>query len=75
MLRYGMKFEAIRYWQTQALSLYRRQGLYLGRGYFEGSCLNSDARDLAYHVIALAFVASPEHLKAVLTGTRKNRWR
>lgn len=80
MLKYGMKYSTIRYWQNQARMLYRTNGIYAGRQFLEAMygpgklqaiCTGKQIGEAA---IQFAAVASPEHLKAVLTGTRGRRW-
>jgi hypothetical protein len=74
--KYGMPFHTIKYWQERALTLYRTNGIYAGRSTFESkrSLQDYPARTIGHDIISLAAVASPEHLKAVLTGTRGRRW-
>lgn len=73
-MRYGIRYSTIRYFQAQALSLYRTNGVYAGRGTLEAR-KEMSAQMIGHAIIELATVASPEHLKAVLTGSRGNRWR
>ncbi len=71
MFKYGMKFSSIRYYQAQAMSLYRTNGIYAGRQFVEASRHDQmTARELGHAIIQFAFVASPEHLKASLMGSR-----
>jgi hypothetical protein len=72
--KYGIPFHTIKYWQDQATLLYRYNGLYAGRGELERSAPTLGSRGVGHAVISLAAVASPEHLKAVLNGTRGRRW-
>jgi len=74
-LRYGMKVSTVRYWQGQAEFLYRANGVYMGRQALETRPIAvMPARDIAHAAIALAFVASVEHVRAVFDGTRGRRW-
>lgn len=75
--RYGIAWHTIRYHQTQARDLYRMNGIYLGRGTLESRGAKLDAMPsmmIGHAAIALAAVASTEHVIAVLTGTRGRRW-
>lgn len=70
---YGMAFHSIHYWQRQAENLYRYNGIYDGRDVLETPDQRSSC-EIGRYAIAFAYVASPEHLHAVLTGTRGRRW-
>jgi hypothetical protein len=72
--KYGIPYHTIRYWQQQARTLRLHNGIYAGRGELEKSAETLGARGLGHAIISLAFVASPEHVRAVLSGTRRNRW-
>lgn len=74
--KYGMQASTIAYFQNEAISSYRMAGIYTGRGTLESTRMikHADGRMLAHAVIGLAAVASPEHLRAVLSGTRGKRW-
>jgi hypothetical protein len=76
MRRYGMKRRSIHYYQQEAIQHYRYYGRYMQRANLESAQFMQDARsrDIGHAIIALAAVASPEHVKAVLTGTRGRRW-
>jgi hypothetical protein len=77
--RYGIPYHTIKYWQDQAKMLYRYNGIYAGRQFIEASFSRYgqpvvSGREIGHNIISLAAVASPEHLKAVLAGTRGRRW-
>lgn len=72
--RYGMAHHTIVYFQHAAITLYRYNGIYGERGRIETHWRSMTARDLAHAVIGLAAVASPEQVRAVLSGTRGRRW-
>ena len=74
--QYGIKFSTIRYWQKVGLDQYRYNGIYAQRFVFESmrGFESLPSNTVGHSIIALAAVASPEHIKAVLDGTRGRRW-
>lgn len=73
--RYGMDYRTIQYCQQTAWDVYRRTGIYPGRTLLEHLTQGTSARLIGRAAIGFASVASPEHLIAVMDGTRKGRWK
>jgi hypothetical protein len=71
--KYGIPHHTIKYWQDQAKTLYMVRGLYRGRAEVENPDRYS-GRELGHAIISLAAVASPKHVIAALTRTRRGRW-
>jgi len=69
MLRYGMKYSTIRYWQEVATMLYRHNGIIVGMR-LAGDIDKMSSREIGHLAIQLAHVA-PYRLQLTLTGEMK----
>lgn len=71
MKRYGMRFRTIKYWQGQAVDLWRFNGLYAGVATLAGSrdIATIAARDIGHAAIQFAAVVRPSKVRSALDGT------